>query len=698
MTFFAKARSASSFAIAALLALGMVPATAFAADGAAATIQDATASDDAAALPVESDDTASSWRFDDGEPIAFPEEELVAGEDAEDVPGDDGLESENPGISLYANTVVPGTGITIPSYVRRPVGATRIGIDVSEHNGRIDWQAVKRAGVEFVIIRCGYGQDHESQHDDRWLDNVRGATAAGIPYGVYLYSYADTVAKAKGEAGHIIRLLRESNCKPEFPIYYDLEESSLESSKKVPLLAEMAFTFCSEVSRAGYTPAVYANTNWFNNYLTDPVFDAWGRWVAQYNSVCTYKGTYQMWQCTSDGYLAGLSGNNGRVDLNYELNNSSGHPASKTGLQMINGDMYYLDGAGNKKTGWQTVGRNTYYFGSDGIMFRGEQAIDGRKLSFNQAGALEGYWAKAGDAWYLRDQNGRNKIGWQHVKGSWYYLDPESGRMRTGWLQQGGNWCYLNGSGAMATGWVKVGGKDYYLRPSSGIMVTGKQTIGGKVYTFDGSGALVVNTTPRWVKSGGAWYLRSPEGKNLTGWQKVSGTWYYLDGSGIMQTGWLKLGKTWYYLKGSGAMAEGWAKVRGFWYYLNPGSGAMAKGWKNIGGTWYYLNGSGAMKTGWLKSGKIWYYFKGSGAMAEGWQKVSGTWYYLNPGSGAMKTGWLKPGKTWYYLSGSGAMRTGWQKIGGTWYYFRGSGAMVADEVITIGGKTYCFSASGAWV
>ena len=77
MTFFAKARSASSFAIAALLALGMVPATAFAADGAAATIQDATASDDAAALPVESDDTASSWRFDDGSPLPFQRRSLL---------------------------------------------------------------------------------------------------------------------------------------------------------------------------------------------------------------------------------------------------------------------------------------------------------------------------------------------------------------------------------------------------------------------------------------------------------------------------------------------------------------------------------------------------------------------------------------------------------------------------------------------
>ena len=161
------------------------------------TTQDAAEGNDGAAVLMESGDTASSWRFDDGEPIVFSEEEIVVGEGAADASGDEDFGSENLGISLYANTVVPGTGITIPSYVRRPVGATRIGIDVSEHNGRIDWQAVKRAGVEFAIIRCGYGQDYESQHDDRWLDNVRGATAAGIPYGVYLYSYADTVAKAK---------------------------------------------------------------------------------------------------------------------------------------------------------------------------------------------------------------------------------------------------------------------------------------------------------------------------------------------------------------------------------------------------------------------------------------------------------------------------------------------------------------------
>ena len=214
MISFAKARSASSFAIAALLAFSMVPVTAYAADGAAATTQDAAEGNDGAAVLMESGDTASSWRFDDGEPIVFPEEEIVVDEGAEDASEDEDFGSENLGISLYANTVVPGTGITIPSYVRRPVGATRIGIDVSEHNGRIDWQAVKRAGVEFAIIRCGYGQDYESQHDDRWLDNVRGATAAGIPYGVYLYSYASLKIRASFPPNRSKWGTRACSCSP----------------------------------------------------------------------------------------------------------------------------------------------------------------------------------------------------------------------------------------------------------------------------------------------------------------------------------------------------------------------------------------------------------------------------------------------------------------------------------------------------
>lgn len=538
------------------------------------------------------------------------------------------------GIALLANVAVPGTKITMPSYVRKPSNATRIGIDVSEHNGKINWSTVKSAGVQFAIIRCGYGQDSSGQHDDRWLDNVRGAIQAGIPYGVYIYSYADSVAKAEGEADHIIRLLKESGCDPEFPVYYDLEESSLASWTRAPLLAEMAFAFCAKVSAAGYTPAIYANTNWFNNYLTDPVFDAWGRWVAQYNATCTYKGTYQMWQCTSDGYLPGLSGNKGRVDLNYELNNSRGQLASSTGLRMIDGVMGYWDESGARKTGWQTIGGKTYYFDATGAMVTGTQTINGKKLMFNRAGALEGAWLQKDGAWYLRDQNDRNKTGWQYVKGAWYFFDSSTGRMQTGWVKTGGKWYFFKDSGAMAFGWVK---------------------------------------------SGGAWYYQGKNGAMVTGWQTIGGKRYYFSSSGAMKTGWLQLGKTWYYLSQSGALCTGWQKVSGKWYYLNSSSGAMATGWKKLSGTWYYLKSSGAMAEGWEKVDGYWYYLTpGSGAMKTGWLHLKGTWYYL-ASSGAMKTGWLKLGSTWYYL-------------------MPGSGAMASNTTLEIDGKSYRFAADGAWI
>ena len=564
--------------------------------------------------------------------VAFADEQATARAglaDASSAETDDGIET-------LANVAVSGTKITVPSYVRKPSNATRVGIDVSEHNGKINWATLKAAGVQFAIIRCGYGQDYSSQHDDRWIENVKGAARVGIPYGVYIYSYADSVAKAKGEADHIIRLLNESKCKPAYPIYYDLEESSLASWTNAPLLAEMSFAFCSKVSAAGYTPAVYANTNWFTNYLTDPVFSAWGRWVAQYNSRCTYQGTYQMWQCTSDGYAPGLSGNRGRVDVNFELGNTRGHLTSKTGLQMIDGAMYYLDSKGAKKTGWQTIGGKTYYFDKAGAMVTGTQTIGGKKLMFNQAGALAGAWAREGGAWYLRDQNGQNRTGWQRVGSSWYYLSPTTGRMQTGWVKSGGRWYFFKESGAMATGWQQVGD---------------------------------------------TWYRLSKNGAMVTGWQRIGGARYYFASSGAMQTGWLQQSGKWYFLSSSGALKTGWQQIGGKWYYLTPGSGAMVTGWKKLSGAWYYLKSSGAMATGWAKIDGAWYCFKGSGAMKTGWQRMDGAWYYLS-GSGAMKTGWLKQNGVWYYLlPETGAMVADTTlDIDGVSYRFDANGVWIAED------------------
>ena len=190
-------------------------------------------------------------------------------------------------------------------------GAVKKGIDVSEHNGEIDWQKVKNDGIDFVIIRCGFGQDIKSQDDDYWEYNVSECERLGIPYGVYLYSYADTLQKAESEAQHVLRLLNGHT--PSYPIYYDLEDNityALSDSMKT----QVAKTFCNQISANGYQVGVYSNLDWWTNYLTDPIFDSWSRWMAQWNDTCTYKGEYDVWQCSSTGKVDGISNN---VDLNF---------------------------------------------------------------------------------------------------------------------------------------------------------------------------------------------------------------------------------------------------------------------------------------------------------------------------------------------------------------------------------------------
>lgn len=182
------------------------------------------------------------------------------------------------------------------------------GIDVSHHNGTIDWAAVKNTGVDFVIIRCGYGSDITSQDDKKWEYNVSECERLGIPYGVYLYSYATTTAQAASEAEHVLRLLEGHS--PSYPVYYDREDSTTINCDQ----AAIATTFCNAIEAAGYTAGVYANLNWWNTYLTDSVFSEWSRWVAQYSSSCSYSGSYDIWQYSSRGTVNGISG---YVDINY---------------------------------------------------------------------------------------------------------------------------------------------------------------------------------------------------------------------------------------------------------------------------------------------------------------------------------------------------------------------------------------------
>lgn len=188
-------------------------------------------------------------------------------------------------------------------------------IDVSEHQGTINWDAVK-GHIDGAILRCGYGDNIASQDDKQWKRNADECTRLGIPFGVYIYSYATSDAQARSEAEHVLRLV--NGYKLSYPIYLDLEQAGTETGA-----IQRANIFGEIIENAGYWCGVYANTNWWTNYLVG--LERFVKWVAQYNSVCTYQGTYDIWQYTSGGSVPGISGN---VDMNHCYRD---YPAEITG-------------------------------------------------------------------------------------------------------------------------------------------------------------------------------------------------------------------------------------------------------------------------------------------------------------------------------------------------------------------------------
>ena len=209
--------------------------------------------------------------------------------------------------------------------VIKPSNTTAQGIDVSYRQGDIDWAKVKNSGqVDFAIIRCGFGMNETKQDDSKWKYNSSECERLGIPYGVYLYSYADTVAKAKSEANHVIRLIKGK--KLSYPIYYDMEEKTVLNSTNMTRTkaAQIAQAFFSTLEAAGYKNlGIYSNASRFDSKLADgkltaSIFNQYPKWVASYNDTCKYQGNYHMWQYSNVGTIDGISANG---DLNFKIGN-----------------------------------------------------------------------------------------------------------------------------------------------------------------------------------------------------------------------------------------------------------------------------------------------------------------------------------------------------------------------------------------
>ena len=185
------------------------------------------------------------------------------------------------------------------------------GIDVSKWQGTIDWAKVAGDGVKFAMIRLGYGSKDGTacKVDGCYQKNVENALANGIAVGCYFYSYALSVEAVKKEAAFVIQQLAKYKGRILYPIAFDIEDKTQTGLGKATL-TEMVAAFCSALEAAGYYASFYCNVNWARNYLDMNALARYDLWLAQWASAPTYNGhTFNMWQSSSTGRVAGISGN-----------------------------------------------------------------------------------------------------------------------------------------------------------------------------------------------------------------------------------------------------------------------------------------------------------------------------------------------------------------------------------------------------
>lgn len=186
------------------------------------------------------------------------------------------------------------------------------GCDISEHNGRIDWDTVK-GQIGFAILRLGWiGNKNNHTLDTQFERNYSECKRLGIPVGTYVYNYCVNENTARDGAEWAVRKLEGKNL--DLPVYIDMEDSTGTTLGK-DINTAICVAFNSVIEASGRWAGVYANLNWFNNYLhKDIIKDKYTTWIAHYGvSPYKYDGEYDMLQYSSDGYVDGISG---RVDVN----------------------------------------------------------------------------------------------------------------------------------------------------------------------------------------------------------------------------------------------------------------------------------------------------------------------------------------------------------------------------------------------
>ena len=219
-----------------------------------------------------------------------------------------------------------------------------LGIDISKWNGEIDWKAIKKANIDFVIIRAGYGTGYV---DPYFKINIENAIKNNLMIGIYWFSYSYTYQGAKLEAEKCYKTIRKYKDNITLPVFWDFEYDSVNSARKhghsisKKLASGMADTFCTTIKNKGMRTGIYTNIDYVNNYFTKDVLSKYHTWIAQWTSSCTYKGHYIMWQCTDNFRVNGKKFDLNKLYINrykYDLQQSKANTKMTVSATAYSGD------------------------------------------------------------------------------------------------------------------------------------------------------------------------------------------------------------------------------------------------------------------------------------------------------------------------------------------------------------------------
>lgn len=228
-------------------------------------------------------------------------------------------------------------GYVSASYIK--LNILEKGIDVSKWNGTVDWNKVKADGIDYVIIRGGFGN---STVDPKFQSHINGASNAGLKIGVYWFSYATSVTKAKEEAAKCLETIAPYKDKITYPVFYDFEYDSIRYANDngititKDLSSKMADAFLTSIKDAGYISGIYTNKDFGDKYFYEDMLFSNNLWIAQYSSECTYPRPYMMWQYTEKGTINGIGTTTSPIyfDLNYTYLKPSSDKASSIKIDL----------------------------------------------------------------------------------------------------------------------------------------------------------------------------------------------------------------------------------------------------------------------------------------------------------------------------------------------------------------------------